>query len=182
MSMGRVLSRALEAAGLADFQARVCSGAALTSAELAQLSSVDLLLLAGLADAMRARFRGDKVRIVSSAAARDPELVVFDRGPSERGATGAELLRDLALLRLGTRPSISVGVSMETLGLELAQTALLFGADTLLGDLGSARTLPLLDGPSARRREIEGLVTRSGRRASFADALDQSEQSAEQAT
>jgi 2-iminoacetate synthase ThiH len=174
MTMGRVLSRALEAAGLADYYARVCAGDALTSEELARLRSVDLLLVASLADAKRARFHGDKVRIVGSAAAAGRDFVLFDQAPSEVGATGAELLRDLALLRLATRPELGVAVSLDTIGIELAQTALLFGADTLIGDLGSARTLPLLDGPSARRHELEGLIARSGRRASFADVREQS--------
>ncbi|MET0387965.1 MAG: hypothetical protein ABW321_18480 [Polyangiales bacterium] len=177
--MGRVLSRALEAAGLSDFQARVQSGTALTSAELAELRDVDLLLLASLADVMRAHHHGDRVRIVRAPTQLTGPWVVFDGTPTEHGATGAELLREIALLRLATPPSSAVAISMETLGLELAQTALLFGADTLIGDLGSARTLPLLEGSSARRIELAGLVTRSGRRASFIDASEREEQHAE---
>jgi hypothetical protein len=84
--------------------------------------------------------------------------------------TGAELLREIALLRLATPAVVSVAVSFDVLGLELAQTALLFGADVLLGDLGGKRTLPLLDGAVARKREIEGLVQRSGRQAVFEHA------------
>ena len=177
--MGRVLSRALEAAGLADLQTRVLSGTPLDAAELARLVGADLLLVAALADSMRAHFRGDDVRVLKRSGAREPSCVLFEQAPSEHGQTGAELLRELSLLRLRTAPSSSVAVSMETLGLELAQTALLFGADTLIGDLQSGRTLPLLDGATARQREVEGLVERSGRRARFTD--EASERSAEQA-
>lgn len=162
--MGRVLSRALEAAGLADLQGQLASGNALTAEQLARLDEVDLLLLAGMADAVRARFRGDEVQIVNERELSRSDALLFDRTVTAGGATGAELLRELALLRLATPGSVSLAVSLETLGVELAQTALVFGADTLVGDLGSARTLPLLDGPSARRRELEGLIARSGRR------------------
>jgi len=176
--MGRVLSRALEAAGLADFQARVLSGSPLADSELARLRDADLLLVAGLADSMRANFRGDEVRVLRRREAREADLIEFDQTPSPQGKTGADLLRELSLLRLGTAPATSIAVCMESLGLELAQTALLFGADTLIGDLQSERTLPLLEGAAARRREVEGLVARSGRRARFADDV---EHSAEQA-
>lgn len=168
--MGKVFSRALEQAGLSDLHSRALSGEPLSRPELSRLRAADLLLVAGLADAMRARFRGDEVRFVRASAAREQDLIVFEGVPSEHGATGAELLRELALLRLATKPSTSIAVSVETLGLELAQTALLFGADTLIGDLSSPRTLPLLEGPAARQREVAGLVARSGRRVTFADA------------
>jgi 2-iminoacetate synthase ThiH len=139
----------------------------LTHAELTQLREVDLLLVAGLADARRAQHRGDEVQLLSGAAARAAGVVVFEQTPTAAGATGAELLRELALLRLATPAHTPIAVSIEALGLELAQTALLFGADAFVGDLGNARTLPLLDGVSARKRELAGLVARSGRRANF---------------
>jgi len=162
--MGRVLSRALEAAGLAELAGQLLSGDALTAEQLVRVGDVDLLLVAGLADTVRARFHGDEVQILSSRELQGGGRVLFDQTVTAAGATGAELLRELALLRLTTPGNVSVAVSLETLGLELAQTALVFGADTLVGDLGSSRTLPLLDGPTARRRELEGLVARSGRR------------------
>jgi len=167
--MGKVFSRALERAGLTDLHSRALSGESLTRAELLRLEAADLLLVAGLADAMRARFRGDEVRFVRASSARELDLIVFKGVASEHGATGAEVLRELALLRLSTKPSTGIAVSVEALGLELAQTALLFGADTLIGDLSNARTLPLLDGAAARQRELAGLVARSGRRVTFAE-------------
>jgi hypothetical protein len=169
MTMGKVFSRALAQAGLSDLQERALSGEPLGPAELQQLAAADLLLVAGLADVMRARFRGDEVRLLPARAVREPEFVVFKGVASEHGATGADVLRDLALLRLSTEPSVGVAVALETMGLELAQTALLFGADTLIGDLSNARTLPLLDGVAARQREVAGLIARSGRRVIFGE-------------
>jgi hypothetical protein len=37
----------------------------------------------------------------------------------------------------------------------------------LYGDLGGKRTLPLIDGPDARRTELTGLIERSGRKVVF---------------
>jgi hypothetical protein len=172
MNMGRVFSRALAAAGLSDLLACVLSGQPLGQAELLRLAAADLLLVAGLADVMRAHYHGDDVPVLRASTLREPaqRVCVFAGAISEHGATGAELLRELALLRLRTPASTRIAVSMEALGIELAQTALLFGADALIGDLTSARTLPLLDGAGARRRELEGLVARSGRRLRFGDA------------
>lgn len=165
--MGRILSRAIEAAGLGDCQAQVLAGAELSADQLARLERADLLVVAGLADVVRYHFHGDDVAIGS----RVPnDSVLFERTTTEHGATGAELLRELALLRLRTPPRKRVAVSIDALGLELAQTALVFGADMLVGDLGGARILPLLEGVGARRIELEGLVARSGRRARFIEA------------
>lgn len=179
--MGRVFSRALAAAGLSDLQARVLSGQPLSHADFARLESADLLLVAGLADALRAHAHGDEVQVLrGNQTSRERDVCVFEGAISEHGATGAELLRELALLRLRTPARTRIAVSMETIGIELAQTALLFGADTLIGDLNSARTLPLLDGAGARRRELEGLVARSGRRLRFGDVPEAAEKQLEQ--
>ena len=102
--MGRVLSRALEAAGLADLQTRVLSGTPLDARELARLQDADLLLVAGLADRMRAYFRGDEVRVLKKGQTREAGLVEFSKAPSPDGETGADLLRELSLLRLSTPP------------------------------------------------------------------------------
>ena len=170
--MGRVLSNAIARAGLSELKARVLSGAVLTAEDVERLRAADLLLVAGLADLMRAQFRGDDVRIVPKSRVRDAGVVLFDGTVDDAGLTGAELLREIALLRLSTSGHLAVGVSYDALGLELAQTALLFGVDLLYGELVGKRTLPLLEGPAARREEIAGLVERSGRRPRFADEQD----------
>jgi hypothetical protein len=165
--IGRLLQNALKEAGLLELGERALRGEGLELPEIAALERADLLLVAGLADALRARYRGDEVRLFASTTAkREADLlrVQLDAGRTD-GPTGAELLRQIALARLSTPCSQSVGVSFEQLGLELAQTALAFGADALWGDLETKRTLPLLSGKAARRQEIEGLIARAGRRA-----------------
>jgi hypothetical protein len=164
--MGRILDRALEQAGLSDLAERVLQGRGLADAELVRLRGADVLVLAGLADAVRERFHGDDVRVMGVAAAQhDPELfrLAFEvRG--EAACTGQELLCEVALARLATPGTRSIGVRVDEIGLQLAQVALTFGADVLFGELGGDRILPLLDGPEARRAELHALIERAGRR------------------
>jgi len=164
--MGRILDRALEQAGLSDLAERVLQGRGLAEAELVRLRGADVLVLAGLADAVRERFHGDDVRVMGTTAAQhEPELLrlAFDlRGEGAR--TGQELLCEVALARLATPGKRSLGVRVDEIGLQLAQVALTFGADVLFGELGGDKILPLLDGPEARRAELHALIERAGRR------------------
>jgi hypothetical protein len=163
--IGRLLGQALEQAGLQALAGRALRGAGLPAQDIALLERAELLIVAGLADVVRGQHRGDAVRLLGNAEARaEPDLVrlQLDAGRAD-GPTGEELLRQVALARLATPCERAIGVSFEQLGLELAQTALAFGADALIGDLESKRTLPLLAGQAARRQEIEGLIARSGR-------------------
>lgn len=170
--MGRLWAQAIERAGLSELAQRALSGRGLDARDLERVRAADVLLVAGLADAVRERHRGDEVRLLTPDAARQqPDLVrlQLDAGRPD-GPTGQQILLEIALARLTTPADRSLGVSLEQLGLELAQTALAFGADALIGDLASKRTLPLLDGPAARREEIAGLVRRAGRRVRFIEA------------
>jgi 2-iminoacetate synthase ThiH len=167
-----MLERGLAQAGLSELAARVLRGQGLAPADMAQLEHADLLLISGLADSVRKAHRGDEVRLLgSSAAARATDLVRLnlDAGRSD-GPTGEELLRRVALTRLATPAAQGIAVGFDQIGLELAQTALCFGADALFGELDGKRTLPLLGTQQARRREIEGLIERSGRRAVWIEA------------
>jgi hypothetical protein len=166
--MGTMLTRAIDEAGFAEVRDRVLAGEALSPGELERLRDADLLVVAGLADLVRKRFRGDDVRLIANAATpRDPALCVFAAAEGEGDVTGADLLRKIALTRLRISSDQALAVSLDELGVELAQTALVFGADVLFGDLGGKRTLPLVDGPDARRTELTGLIERSGRRVVF---------------
>jgi len=170
--MGRLWQRAVEHAGLSELAQRALAGAGLSPADIAHLRTQDLLIVAGLADAVRARHRGDEVRVFGhDAVRREPMLVrpSLDAGRAD-GPTGHEVLFEIALTRLATPCEYGLCVSFEQLGLELAQTALAFGADALTGDLGSKRTLPLLEGAAARRVELQGLIERAGRSVRFVEA------------
>jgi 2-iminoacetate synthase ThiH len=75
--------------------------------------------------------------------------------------TGEEVLRAIALARLSTPVSRAVAVGWDHVGLQLAQTALVFGANVLFGGIGAQGVLPLADNPGIRRQEITGLVQRA---------------------
>jgi 2-iminoacetate synthase ThiH len=164
--------RAIERAGLSELAERALQGHGLSAVDLATLRASDVLVVAGLADAVRERHRGDEVRLVGHEQARQHGELVrlqLDAGRAD-GPTGQELLFEIALARLAQPADRGIAISLEQVGLELAQTALAFGADTLIGDLSSKRTLPLADGPAARRVELTGLLERAGRRVRFLDA------------
>jgi hypothetical protein len=168
--MGSMLTRAIDEAGFSETRRRILDRHPVSAAELERLRDADLLVVAALADLVRAQFRGDEVRLIANASTpRDPALCVF-RADADDGAgatTGADVLRSIALTRLEIPTEQALAVSLDDLGVELAQTALVFGADVLFGDLGGKRTLPLIDGPDARRTELTGLIERSGRRVVF---------------
>ena len=169
--MGRLWQRAVERSGLSELCERVLAGRGASPAELSQLRGADVLLVAGLADAARARGFGDEVRVLSNEAARrEPALSRPAIAPaSSEGSTGQEVLLEIALARIATPVQQGLCVSFDALGLQLAQVALTFGADALCGDLGSKRVLPLLDGAAARRVELQGLIERAGRSVRFVE-------------
>jgi hypothetical protein len=172
MAMGRMLTGAIERAALTDVAERALTGKGLGAADLARLGRADVLVVAGIADAVRAKHRGHEVLVLTSEAAQlATDIVVLDLDADlAAGPTGQDLLVQIALARLATPCKQGIAVSCEQIGLELSQTALVFGADTLIGDLvSSKKTLPLLDGPQARKTELMGLIKRSGRTARFLD-------------
>jgi len=168
--MGLVTSRAIERAGLADVAARALAGGGLDAADLARVRDADLLVLAGLADAVRARHRGDVVR-VAPGASRLEGAVHAEPDVGEHALTGAEALREVALLRLATPARLGVSVSWTKLGVELALAALAFGADALVGGLTTKAGLPLADAPAvARRDELTRMIALAGRTAQWTEA------------
>jgi hypothetical protein len=140
------------------------------------LRAADLLALGALADRVRVEECGPEVVIFTA------EPPVGERAPvvlPERGSglTGLELLREVAIARVCGPPRASVRVDWAICGLELAQVALGFGADELLGRIANKRGLPLEDGELlgvgkksrhelaevVKRRELAELVRRAGR-------------------
>jgi 2-iminoacetate synthase ThiH len=173
--MGRLLLRAIEQAGLSELAERALRGGGLQQQDIARLVRADVLIVAGLADAVRERHRGDEVRLLGTEAARrEPDLVRLDLSAGDGdGPTGQELLLQVALARLATPSDQAIGLSWDQVGLELAQTALAFGADVLWGDVAHKRLLPVLEGAAARREEISALIERAGRRARWVDTREQ---------
>lgn len=171
--MGTLVTRAIEQAGFTDICERALQGQ-LSQEDLKRLGTADTLVLSSIADQVRAKFHGDEVTLVATRNALPTDVDALVVSSSHRvdaqALTGEEALRAIALGRLSTPPARSVAVSWDHIGLQLAQTALLFGANVLFGGIGQKGVLPLADNPGIRRQEITGLVQRALREPQWFEA------------
>jgi 2-iminoacetate synthase ThiH len=184
LPMSALVDHAIESAGLANIlTARRDVG--LSPAQVDLLRAADLLTLGALADRVRAEDVGAEVRVYVYEPVDDPRdaaegrLVVLPR--SGRALTGLELLREVAVARVTGPRGARVRVDWARCGLELAQVALGFGADELVGPIATKRGLPIAEGEMlgvgkksswelaqvVKRRELAACVERGGRVAVF---------------
>jgi hypothetical protein len=176
-----LVDRALDAAGLTTVLVSRRAGLKIDGSA-AGLRDADLLALGALADRIRAEEAGDEVRIYLGEPADDDDRVLVV--PNEASdVTGLELLREVAIARIAGPRRARVRVDWARCGLELAQVALGFGADELVGRVVNKRGLPLAEGellgvgkrsallPAevVKRNELAGFVVRAGRRPLFVD-------------
>lgn len=143
------------------------------------LEAADLLVLGALADAVRAAEVGDAVRVRPVEA--DDGRVEGGGAPRRDAAFGLDLLRRVAVARVTGPHGAKVSVDWGAVGMELAQVALGFGADELVGPITTKRGLPIAEGalggtgklssrvPMAthKLREIAALVRQTGRSPRF---------------
>jgi 2-iminoacetate synthase ThiH len=179
-----LVDRAIDDAGLSDL-AVARRSRALSAAEVERLRAADLLALGALADRVRAEDVGHEVTIHTAepappALAAAP-LVVLPR--AESALTGLELLREVAVTRISGPRGQHVRIDWAVCGLELAQVALGFGADELVGRIVNKRGLPLGEGELlgvgkksrleladvVKRKELADFVRRAGRIPVFTD-------------
>jgi hypothetical protein len=137
------------------------------------LEEEDLLVLGALADAVRREEIGDEVKLHLQRRPADLEII---------HGTGIGLLRAVAIARITRSKGARIGVDWAECGFEIAQVALGFGANELVGPIQSKRGLPIADeavrkikgqGMVAERllkkREIEGLIVRCRRKPVFVE-------------
>jgi hypothetical protein len=171
-----LVDRAIDSAGLGEVLGARRDGA-LGDAELTRLREADLLVLGALADRVRAHEVGPEVRIhVREPPADVPADFTFpDPG---RNLTGLELLREIAIARVTGPFRACVRVDWVRCGMELAQVALGFGANELVGTIATKRGLPIADGElvgsgkksrresaqTAKLKELAGCIRRAARR------------------
>jgi hypothetical protein len=182
--MSKLVDRAIDAAGLGAVLAARRAKAPLDG-HLARLRAADLLALGALADQVRAEEVGADVRIHAGGDGGSPssgETIILPRGDGE--ITGLELLREVAVARIAGPHGVHVRIDWDRCGLELAQVALGFGADELVGLLATKRGLPIADGELlgvgkksrrelaqvVKRKELAACVERAGRVAVFVRA------------
>ena len=177
--MSALVDRAIRESSLDDVLGARRSGA-LTPEQVDRLRRSDLLVLGALADRVRAEEVGDVVRIhVDGPPEPGADVVALPRPGQD--LTGLELLREVAMARIAGPRAACVRVDWTRCGLELAQIAMGFGANELVGHIASKRGLPLAEGEKlgvgkksrleaadvVKRKELEGFVRRAGRTPSF---------------
>ncbi len=171
------MDRAIAGAGLADvLEARRSGG--LTEAQIARLREADLLALGAMADRVRREESGEGVRIYTSDSEPSEGEVPAKVLPREdQDLSGLELLREVAVARMTAPAGVRVRVDWTRCGLEIAQVALGFGADELVGRISTKRGLPIAEGELAgvgkksqrlpaqlaKQRELAAYVRRAGR-------------------
>lgn len=173
--MSALVDRAVKAAGLGEILAARAAGA-LSDGHVALLRAADLLALGALADAIRAEEVGADVHIYTSEPPPAAGVLIV-LPPDGTELTGLELLREVAVARIAGARAAHVRVDWTCCGLELAQVALGFGADELVGRIAYKRGLPIHEGEQlgvgrksqrelaqvVKRKELAGQVRRAGR-------------------
>ena len=147
-----------------------------------ELRGADLLSLGALADAIRVAEVGPIVRIYAGIDSR-PDAFTLRRASST--VAGIDFLRSVAIARVLRERSARLRVDWGDIGLELAQVALGFGANELIGPIADKRGLPIADGSAKKvkgqgtvsmqllkRKELAGLIAIAGRTPMFVDAQD----------
>ncbi len=176
--MSAIVDKAILAAGLGDLaHARRARDWDAVKRLGGALDHAPLLTLGALADRVRAEEIGDAVII--HVKRPDEALGVPDAGAL--ASRGIDILKLVARARILGVHAAPVCVDWGATGLELAQVALGFGASELTGPLSNRRGLPIAEDAqvkvkgvgmvavqSLKRRELETLLERAGRRAVFA--------------
>jgi hypothetical protein len=176
-----LVEQAIAAAGLEDVLLERRAGD-LRTIDANRLAASDLLVLGALADRVRAEEVGSVVRVLTSPPLGGAGVVTFPA--AEEKVPCLDLLRAVAMARLTGPRSVTVRVDFGQSGLEIAQIALNFGANELMGPIvsksGAAFAAGALAGvgkksrlelaSALKRREIEGFIHLAGRVPVFVDA------------
>jgi hypothetical protein len=177
--MSKLVERAIDAAGLGAVLAARRAGAPM-AAHVPQLRGADLLVLGALADRVRVEEVGADVRIYMAA----PPSGDMSAPPSGEMSASRDDGDGVVVVRITGPRAARVRVDWTRCGLELAQVALGFGADELVGFIATKRGLPIADGELAgvgkksrrelaqvvKRKELAACIERGGRVAVFVRA------------
>jgi hypothetical protein len=148
--------------------------------DVSELLRADLLALGAVADRARRARHGDRTRIGRARAEAEEVVVRAGQDPADRirvlggrsidtvlvrpdrdaPATGEEVLRTAAVCRLAL-DAAHVAIAWDDVGIELAQVALSFGVDELLGAVTTGASLVR----GIPRAELEDLIRKAGREA-----------------
>ncbi len=173
--MSALVHHALEAAGLLRVlelrdQARFSDLVAIRD----EVEKADWILLGALADTIRLREVGDRVRVAAASK----------KSAHESDERGLAFLREVSLARIFSERSATIAVDLERVGIELAEVALSFGANELCGAMRNKRGLAIAEEElggvgkrskrlllaSVKKRELADVLAASGKVAEFVEA------------
>ncbi|WP_394831972.1 hypothetical protein LVJ94_36185 [Pendulispora rubella] len=177
--MSTLVDMAVRAAGLERVREARASGAPVSSDDRI-FETCDLLALGALADQVRVDEVGDLVRVHVGEGSAEDQLVDVHLRDVDVGTRGLRFLRDVAIARLTAPKGARVRIDWTECGMELAQVALGFGANELVGIIANRRGLPIAEDSTKKvkgvgavavqllkKQELEGLLQRAGRRTEF---------------
>jgi 2-iminoacetate synthase ThiH len=140
------------------------------------LEKADLLAVGALADVVREEEAGSVVRVYANVPPQPSERAVEVHRVAGGDGAGMQFLRAVAIARITGPQGAEVRVDWSEVGIELAQVALGFGANELVGPIATKRGLVIADDATKKvkgegmvslqfikQRELAGLVRRSGR-------------------
>ncbi|HKQ69627.1 MAG TPA: hypothetical protein VJT73_09820 [Polyangiaceae bacterium] len=164
MTTSKVVAALLEREGLTPLLAARELGQEPPTGAAELLGNCDILALGAAANVVRRRECGDEARVyVPVPPPASAGVVVLT---SSETARGTALLRRIAELRLLGPIGLRIVIDAGSLGLEIAQVALSFGASDLATPTASRRGLPMALEAYAKtlvkRREIAAYVERAG--------------------
>ena len=142
----------------------------------AKTEEVDLLVLGALADEIV------RAEVGLDVCVRDDAL----RDVVPKVGSVPDFLRSVAIARIFGSKGANVGIALSQTGVELAQLAVLFGANELVGELRTKQGLPIADDQMGwlgkrslrgllveqKRRELSTMLAHTGRRVRFVEATD----------
>jgi hypothetical protein len=195
--MSALVDRAILAAGLRPIAEARRGGNLARVSELAPaLEACDLLALGALADRVRKEEVGDEVKVFTRGTPPSgPGVFVVHADDAEVSNGRGTVLRRVAMARITGPRAGRVVVDWASVGLELAQVALGFGASELAGPVVTRRGLPIADDRTQKvkgaglvssqllkKRELAVLVRMAGREVVFVDGATETRAIPEEGT
>jgi hypothetical protein len=160
------------------------------------LEECDLLALGALADRVRSEEVGPEVKVFTRGTpSSGPGVFVARADEADAANARGTVLRRVAVARITGPLAGRVVVDWASVGLELAQVALGFGASELAGPVVTRRGLPIADDRTQKvkgaglvssqllkKRELAGLVRMMGREVVFVDGANETRAFPEEGT
>lgn len=148
--MTPLVTRTLQSAGLLPLYEARKKGETISRERISP--NVDLMALGALADAIRSEDVGNDVFVFANRQATHAAI----EAPTT--LRGLPLMREVAILRVTSPKGARVRVDWAACSLEVAQVALGFGANELVGPIANRKGLPIAD-DATKKVKGQGMVS-----------------------